>query len=347
MTHLPTNLPTLHDVAKACGVSVATASKALSPHADRNDVGRATVERVRAAAAQVGYDRARMANIRARRKWGNVGLLWGRRAPRSEGVYETLFATMADALTERGFHLLFTPVQSLADWRSMQIAQRLDGVLVAETAPHDVLEELHRRDYPTVLINCRSDVPLQQVLPDDHAGAVQVTEHLIRRGCRRLIYVPHYTRSGHVSEAARWQGVNDAADRHGIEVIEGPARDPDGLARLCQTPRSRTSRTSRQPPVGIVMYDYLRVPVLLQALQRADITVPGDALLTCCSDVSWFAHLHPPITAWQVPMADMVHTAVERLCAQLDDRALDGHAVVLPGSLAIRDSSTVPARRRR
>ena len=42
----------IKDIAKACGVSVATVSKALNGH---NDISQATKEKVREAARQMGY----------------------------------------------------------------------------------------------------------------------------------------------------------------------------------------------------------------------------------------------------------------------------------------------------
>lgn len=45
-------MPSLKDLAKECGVSVATVSKALN---DQPDISPATRERVRAAAHRMGY----------------------------------------------------------------------------------------------------------------------------------------------------------------------------------------------------------------------------------------------------------------------------------------------------
>lgn len=45
-------MASIKDIAKACGVSVATVSKALNGH---NDISQATKEKVREAARQIGY----------------------------------------------------------------------------------------------------------------------------------------------------------------------------------------------------------------------------------------------------------------------------------------------------
>ena len=45
-------MASIKDIAKACGVSVATVSKALNGH---NDISQATKEKVREAARQLGY----------------------------------------------------------------------------------------------------------------------------------------------------------------------------------------------------------------------------------------------------------------------------------------------------
>ena len=63
-------MASIKDIAKACGVSVATVSKALNGH---NDISQATKEKVREAARQIGY----MPNSAARAlKTNLVPIIW-------------------------------------------------------------------------------------------------------------------------------------------------------------------------------------------------------------------------------------------------------------------------------
>lgn len=62
-------MASIKDIAKACGVSVATVSKALNGH---NDISQATKEKVREAARQIGY----MPNSAARALKRTVPIIW-------------------------------------------------------------------------------------------------------------------------------------------------------------------------------------------------------------------------------------------------------------------------------
>ena len=62
-------MASIKDIAKACGVSVATVSKALNGH---NDISQATKEKVREAARQIGY----MPNSAARALKTNRPIIW-------------------------------------------------------------------------------------------------------------------------------------------------------------------------------------------------------------------------------------------------------------------------------
>lgn len=63
-------MPSLKDLAKECGVSVATVSKALN---DQPDIAAATRERIRAAARRMGY----LPNAAARASKPTVLIIWG------------------------------------------------------------------------------------------------------------------------------------------------------------------------------------------------------------------------------------------------------------------------------
>ncbi len=63
-------MPSLKDLAKECGVSVATVSKALN---DQPDIAAATRERIRAAARRMGY----LPNAAAGPSKPTVLIIWG------------------------------------------------------------------------------------------------------------------------------------------------------------------------------------------------------------------------------------------------------------------------------
>lgn len=327
-----TRMPTLADVARQSGVSLATASKALSAHADRCDLAAATRERVLATAAALGYRRHRPASARARKRSRAIGLAWGRHAPRVGGVYEQHLEVLALALKARGYHLLFTPVEDAADWRAMQFAQRLDGVILVESVPDAVLADIEAREYPAVLLNQRSPRAIHQVLADDAGGMAALIAHLAAQGHRRLAYVGPRWPSGHCSEGDRRAAVLAAAAVHGLAVVELPAADPPAVAAACAA--------AAGGPTAVVAYHHTVIPVLAAALRAAGLALPGGVALASGDEVSWLAFGDPPVTAAVLPMAAMAERAAAAVIERVEAREPPGAGVeVLAESLLVRAST--------
>lgn len=320
---------TLRDVAEACGVSQATASKALSPYSDRCDVSMETRDRVRATAARLGFVRDRSASVRARRRWNNIGLAWGREAPRGDGIYTDLFETAARTLKPWGYHLLFTPVEDVDDWRCMQIAQRLDGVLAVEDLPSAVLERIIREEYPAVGLNLYGCEHLPVLLPDDRSGATALAQHLAALGHRRVIYVPRKAWAEHASEEARWGAI--------AAVLQTRRLPPEEIVASVRSGEA----------TAIIAYSQSEAVRALDALRSAGLRVPQDVSLCACSDVTWLQHLDPPLTAVTIPVAAMAARAASRLVDIIEGRPATAGVELVPETLAIRASTAAPAVARR
>lgn len=328
-------LPTLADIAQACGVSVATASKALNPHADRCDVALATRERVLAAAARLGWVRDTAESIKRRKRYGNLGLMWNRYAPRVDSVYEHLIENAAEVAAKLGFHILFTPLTEPEKWREMQLSQRLDGVIAIEAMHEAVLAELEASAYPAVLLNLQSPRRLHQILVDEAGGAALAVEHLHKLGHRRALYLPIGI-DWHYCDNERIAGLQTAAAACGMRLDPFARHDPAGCVARC---------AARGGPTAIIAFQDTDVPPVLRALRAAGLDVPGRVSIMCIGDVRWFQHLDPQITAVSVPIPDMIRLAVQRVAELVaSDGAVPLRCERLPGSLAPRASTARPAR---
>ena len=322
---------TLRDVADRCGVSLATASKAFNPRSE--DIGAATRERLLAAARELGFRRDRSTSLRARKRWQNIGMAWGRHAPRGDGIYSELGETLALTIKPWGYHLLFTPVEDADDWRRMQRAQRLDGVVVVESMADGVLAEIAATGYPAVLLNLATTRDLPRFMPDDLAGSRLLVGHLAGLGHRALAYVPSHVSVIHASDGVRWAGVREAALTAGLR-----AERMDEAAAVAAA-RAGTITAA-------ITYSHREALLLLSAARAAGLDIPGDLSMAVGSDVPWLAHTHPPMTSVEIPVAELARQAVT-LLVELIERAEAPAAAVhlLPEELRVR-GSTVPPRRR-
>jgi LacI family transcriptional regulator len=327
--------PTLRDVARECGVSLATVSKALNPHADRCDLSPATRAKVAAAAQALGFAPSASHGRRTRRLWRNIGLVWGRFAPFTSGVYEGVLDAIAERLLERGWRLLYTPVPERAAWRAMQMAHRLDGVLAVSHVPRSVLTDFVTERYPAVLLNLRTDLALPQFLPDEAGAAEALARHFANLGHRRVLYLGHHGDGvGHFSETERPEGlvrVGKAA-RMQVDLLPGSA-----LADVVGRCRAGTT--------GVICYDWNDIPKVVGALGEVGLGVPKAVSVACCADVRWFQFLTPSVTAVEIPMRSLALQALDRLLARIDEDTGAGAETVLQPPLLRERASTAAAPR--
>src|SRR3954471_5462271 len=207
---------TLADVAKAAGVSLSTASKALN---GRDEVSGITRQRVVAAAKELSFTPSQVARSLLAGRTGTVGLLTsdleGRFViPILMGAEDAFGAgqvnvflcdARGDAIREQ-YHL------------KALLTRRVDGLIVVgrQTDPRPSLG--HDIPVPVVYAYAPSDDPADlSITPDNvHAGRMAV-EHLLSCGRTRIAHIT----GEHAYAAARDRaaGVQDALHAAGLELV--------------------------------------------------------------------------------------------------------------------------------
>lgn len=324
---------TIADVARLCGVSKGTVSKAISNHT-AGEVASDTRQRVLAAAAKLGYRANSFARALAQRKTRTIGLVFNRTTPMLFGAYEPLASAVADALRRNEYHLLFIPLYGRPDEVHEILAdQRVDGCLAMQPADTAMLAALNRFALPSVLINERADGSFCQVLVDDAGGTQSAVSHLFDLGHRRIVYYhgPHV--GAHYSYSLRERAFLDAmrlADASGgARVFVGTAEEL--LAAVVTEERPATAVISHNSLVG---FD------VLCACWRRQLRVPDRLSLLCFDDVEPLRRSVPAPTVVDVPLAQAGRRAAELLLAHLEDgRPLPDQPIVLPEQLIVREST--------
>ena len=186
-TKLAGVVTTLRDVARAAGVRTSTASRVLDERLPASKS--AAAERVRVAAADLGYVRDPLAS--AMRRSSTIGVI----VPRlTDTVMATLYEEIAAAAAARG---LFAVVATTGDNPETErvavqslLHRRVDGFIRATARIGSPLRI--DGDARQVLV-LRTDGIHPASIGDDHLGGYLATRKLIDHGHRRngLIEVPH------------------------------------------------------------------------------------------------------------------------------------------------------------
>ena len=334
--------PTIRDIAREAGVSVATISRVLNrqPH---------VAPETRAAVLRVVRERGFSQNRSARALSGAPTGLVGVTLPFIRASYfAQIAAALAEALHEQDMRPIICPTLDEHD-REVGLLERLmhgttDGaVLILPSESNDELRRAHEHGYPFVVLDPR--VPLDPGIPSvssaNTAGAIDATEHLLRLGHRRIAAITGP--AGWCATEERLIGYRGALARAGIPLdqaleIESNFEMDGGVAAAagCSTPPS--------PPTAIFAFnDNLAIGALQVARERG-LGVPDDLSLVGFDDSEQAPLVTPALTSVRQPLTEMGRMAVTLLLRLLKQPTDETLKVELATTLVVRESTAAPRR---
>jgi LacI family transcriptional regulator, galactose operon repressor len=332
--------PRLKDVAEAAGVHLATASRALDER--RSVMVRPeTVERVRKAAADLGYRVNRMARGLKMNRSFTIGML----VPDiTNPFFPPIVRGAEDCLAEAGYTLVLANTDNDEGKErrhlSGMLERQVDGLLLAMARRRDALvEELQEDRTATVLINRTIDRGgVSAVIPDDQAGMTLAVEHLHALAHRRIAHVagPQDTSTG----ARRAAGFRAAMQAHSLSsrrIVEaGSFGESAGreAARGLFDPRSR--------PSAVVAANDLIALGVVDAAADAGLRCPEDVSIVGFNDMPFAERFCPPLTTVRIPEYLMGRRAAQLLLLQIDDPERRPETILVTPELIVR-GSTMPA----
>ncbi|ROS31792.1 LacI family DNA-binding transcriptional regulator [Cellulomonas sp. PhB150] len=326
---------TLRDVARAAGVSPATASRALSSPDLVAPARRALVER---AAKDLGYRPNRAARELITGRTGNLCLV-------VPDLANPFFAGLAKGVQARARelgHAVFV-ADSDEDPRLeaelvTQLGAQVDGTLLCSPRMSSAALDALVRDNPLVLVNRRhGEVP--SVVIDNTDGLRQAVRHLHALGHRRIAYAGGP--SGSWSDARRRDGLELAAHGlHRLEVVDLGSFTPTAVGGT-----AAGDLVAAAGVTAVLAYNDMVALGIVERLRVRGVGVPDDVSVVGYDDT--LATLTSPrLTTLAVPLARLGRVAVDLLLdgtADADGRGVASHAPVLPVELVVR-GSTAPAR---
>ena len=212
-------MASLKDLAKECGVSVATVSKALN---DQPDIAPATRERIRAAARRVGYLPNAAARALKTNRTYNLGVLFV--DEKQSGLTHEYFSAVLDSFKveaeKRGYDITF--INHNISGKSMSYLEHchyrgVDGVVIACVNFYDPqVVELVNGDVPVVTIDHVFNNRMA-ILSDNVVGTKALVQQAWACGHRRIAFI-HGEKTA-VTEN-RLAGFYQACEELGLKVPE-------------------------------------------------------------------------------------------------------------------------------
>ena len=322
----------MKDIANACGVSIATVSKALN---GQLDIGEETRGRVLRAAEEMGY----MANAAARalktKRTCNLGVLFV--DPMHGGLAHEFFSMVLDGIRseaeKNGYDITF--INNLGSRSSTYLQhcryRGVDGVVIASADFTDpMVTELVSSELPVVTIDHVFNGHIAVVSDNTH-GMEELTRYAISRGHRRLALI-------HGEKTAvtlnRLAGFHRACEEAGIQVPEawireGVFHDPHGCYRLTKELLALPER-----PSCIFFPDDYSCIGGINAVTEAGLRIPDDISAVGYDGIPLSRIVSPVLTTWRQDTAGMGATAAARLIELIErPRTAILDRVIVNGSL--------------
>ncbi|MGW2723541.1 LacI family DNA-binding transcriptional regulator [Streptomyces sp. NPDC001492] len=312
--------PTSRDVARLAGVSHTAVSFVFNGRAEGN-LSPATQERIRQAAAQLGYRPDPVARGLRRRRTAVIGLVTDEIAS-SPFAGRLLRGAMETAWDSE--HLVLT-VDSGGDRDKEDAAvaelldRRVDGIIYAAMSLRRVRvpEGLHRTH--SVLANCLpEDDSLPAVIPAERAGGRTAARLLLEEGHRKVAMIGG---RDDIASVERLRGFRDALRAEGVTVPkEWVVRSGGEISGGYQGAlRILDGAGADRRPTGVFCYNDRVAAGVLHAATRLGIAVPGDLSVVGYDDQEHMAaFLTPPLTTVALPHRAMGEAAARLLLDAID-----------------------------
>jgi LacI family transcriptional regulator len=344
--------PTIYDVARTAGVSIASVSRVLNGNRNpRPD----TRQKVQEAVAELGFvpdGAARALSVRLKEVVGVVVRLPKRHddsmfADEDENLQfpDMINRGMEIVAQQHGFDLLIRSVdlnEPDPGRRIFALARKSDGLIL-----HDRVlspEQLERLSHmvPVVTLAGTPTPTTVNVHGDSKSGMKDLARHLIfDHGYTTLGFLAGH--EGSPDSIAREQALADEATAAGVTLVRGQGWRGGYQAAGGAWAIEQLIANGTALPRAIVCANDQSAIGVLHALAQHGIAVPGDIAVTGFDDMPVARHLRPQLTSVRQSIQDLAATAFETLYSMIGREAATagsprGRDIALPTRLVRRES---------
>lgn len=334
---MSSNRVTSIDVARLAGVSQAAVSRVFTPGASASAE---TIEKVRRAAAQLGYRPNRLARSLNTGRSGMVGLAIGYL---ENQFYPLVLQHLSRALQAEGYHVLVFmtggPDENVDAVIEEILDYQVDGLIAASVG---LSSQLARRaqaaNVPVVLLNRgQDDEALSSVTSDNRAGGRAIADFLVAGGHRRIAYIAGWEAAS--TQRDRELGFREGLAAHGLTLWARGCGEFEQAAAI-EAARALFSCRTR-PDAVFVANDHMALPVMDVIRHELGLRIPEDVSVVGYDDAPPAAWPAYDLTTVRQKIPEMVDACVEIILQGIAGRATPIKQVI-GGPLIIRGSARLP-----
>lgn len=308
----------MKDIAKLCGVSVATVSKALN---DYSDIGEETKKRIREAAEEAGYFPNSSARALKTNRTYNLGVLFMDDA--QSGLTHDFFAAVLNSFKvcaeNRGYDITFTNCR--VSNRKMSYYEHcryrgVDGVVIAciDFYNPDVQELIHS-DLPVVTIDHVFD-NRAAVMSDNISGMADLVNYVYSMGHRKIAYI-----HGADSSVTRNRigSFYRTMASHGIDVPDEYMKESQYRDTVSAKTLTHELLSMSNPPTCILYPDDFAAIGGINAIKECGLRIPDDISIAGYDGIRLTQLLEPTLTTLCQDTAEIGRVAADKLISLIEN----------------------------
>ncbi|WP_443020484.1 LacI family DNA-binding transcriptional regulator [Shimia sp. Alg240-R146] len=328
-------------VAERAGVSQSAVSRVFTPGAS---VSQKTVDKVRKAAAELGYRPNVLARAMVSGKSRIIGLVV---AYLDNYFYPEALEILSNELQEKGYHVLVFMASQTAGNIDAVVEEildyQVDGIVTASVAmSSDLSRTCRQAGVPVVHFNRFEDSHgVSSVTSDNFAGGRELAQFLVAGGHQKIAYIAGW-------EGASTQRDREAGFRAGL-AEQGHALFAHGVGEF-DVDHARAAANAMfsvkpddRPDAVFVANDHMAFAVMDELRFGLGLRIPEDVSVVGFDDVPPSAWRAYDLTTMRQRANLMVAETVDALLAHIGNpREAATRQVAIPAPLIIRGSARVP-----
>ncbi len=312
-------MASLKDIAKACGVSTATVSKALN---DQSDISQATKEKVKKVAKELGYRPNLAAKALKTKRSQNIGVLFV--DDNRSGLTHDYFADVLDnfkkTVEEKGYDITFINCSKTGPNNMSYLehvrSKGFDGVAIAcINFDSPEVKELVDSDIPIVTVDYVFN-NVSAVLSNNAQGMTELMEYILDKGHTKVAYI-HGAASAVTNN--RLSAFHRTTLLRGIEVpdeyiLEAPYRDIKAVYS-----KTKMLLELPDPPTCILFPDDFSGIGGLNAIREKGLRIPDDISVAGYDGIKISHYLEPQLTTYSQNTAMIGHELGRKLIDHIEN----------------------------